>query len=149
MTDVTMQEWLSEHRTAKGYDQVSVRRKNAQGGTEVVKLPIQPDGTFKLIHKGQPWRVFLEVDRGTRRIETWREKIAAYNAYDHSPELRQRYQADTFLVLVCASDGFHRQRLMEATALELGAPNGRYLFCTSDAAHPLTIGSAWQTRCLF
>jgi hypothetical protein len=50
MTKVTMQHWLSEHRTARTYDQLMVRVKTRTGSTEMQRLPVQPDGTFELRH---------------------------------------------------------------------------------------------------
>lgn len=137
-----MSGWLSEHRTAKAYDRVATRVKNAQGGTVVKKLPIQPDGTFALVRQ-QTYRMFVEIDRGTRRLDTWREKIAAYEAYAKSPELWTRYATDTFWVLVVCKTDHQRQRLIEATATMIGVPTSRYLFCLAADVHPLTIGTAW------
>ena len=77
MPGMAMEDWQSDHLTARSYDHVTVVRQRA-GGMERVSLPVVPDGTFVFVHPQGRLRVFIEVDRGTRRLETWREKIEAY-----------------------------------------------------------------------
>jgi hypothetical protein len=47
-------------------------------------------------------RCFIELDRG-RPVRSWHEKIMAYRAYVGSAELRERYVADNFILLVATT----------------------------------------------
>jgi len=143
MPGMAMEDWRSDHMTARSYDHLTVVRQRA-GGMERVSLPVVPDGTFVLVHPHGRLRVFIEVDRGTRRLETWREKIEAYHAYAGSAELRTRYQTDTFVLLTIAPTVAQQQRLMNATAAVVGGASSRYLFTVREAVHPLRIGGEWQ-----
>lgn len=143
MPGMAMEDWRGDHLTARSYDHLTVVRQRA-GGMERVSLPVVPDGTFVLVHPHGRLRVFVEVDRGTRRLETWRDKIEAYHAYAGSAELRIRYQTDTFVLLTIAPTLTQQQRLINATAGVIGSASTRYLFTLREAVHPLRIGGEWQ-----
>ena len=85
-------------------------------------------------------RCFIELDRG-RPIRTWQEKIVAYQAYAGSAELRTRYAANTFVLLVATTTASYRRKLMTATANILQQTSDRHLFTTLANLHPLTIGT--------
>jgi hypothetical protein len=144
MPTVTMEKWLSEHRTARAFDQLMVRVRTSKGSMEMQRLPVQPDGTFELRHGQGATRIFLEVDRGTRRVDTWAEKMAAYQAYLGSRELRDRYGVENFLLLVVAWDEAQCQRLMETTARVVRGPMPHIYFTLASSVHPLTIGAGWR-----
>lgn len=143
MAGLAMEGWQGDHETARSYDQIMVVRQRDRQ-MERVSLPVVPDGTFVLVHPQGRLRVFVEVDRGTRRIDTWREKIEAYHAYAGSSELRARYQTDTFVLLTIAPTAVQRRRLMQTTASVIGGASSRYLFALREAVHPLRIGTEWQ-----
>ncbi len=136
-------DWRGEAQLAKAYDRVQVRVTHSDGSTTTKLLPIQPDGTFRLIHPTGEVRCFVEVDRG-RPVTTWREKLWAYHAYTNSPELQKRYGTTTFLLLTITTDDTQRRKLMDATAHILGKPSDRYLFGLDRAIHPTTIGNQWR-----
>jgi DNA-binding PadR family transcriptional regulator len=135
-------DWRGEAALAKAYDRLNVRTTNVDGSTTIRTLPVQPDGTFRLLHAGGEERCFVEVDRG-RPTVTWRDKIHAYHAYMNSPELYKRYNTATFILLTVTTDATQRRKLMEATAQVLGKPSGRYLFALDQAVHPASIGQQW------
>ncbi len=135
-------DWQGETALARAYDRIDVRTTNVDGSTTTRTLPVQPDGTFRLLHAGGEERCFVEVDRG-RPVATWRDKIRAYHAYMHSPELQKRYNTATFVLLTITTDDTQRRKLMEATAHVLGKPSGRYLFALDQAVHPMFIGQHW------
>ena len=135
-------DWHGETYLAGDYDRINVRTTNVDGSTTSRTLPVQPDGTFRLLHAGGEERCFVEVDRG-RPVATWRDKIRAYHAYMNSPELHKRYNTATFVLLTITTDDTQRRKLMEATAQVLGKPSGRYLFALDYAVHPMFIGQQW------
>ncbi len=135
-------EWQGEAALARAYDRIDVRTTTVDGSTTTRTLPVQPDGTFRLLHAGGEERCFVEVDRG-RPVSTWRDKIRAYHTYMHSPKLHKRYNTATFVLLTITTDATQRRKLMEATAQVLGKPSGRYLFALDQAVHPMSIGQRW------
>ncbi|GAA5531557.1 replication-relaxation family protein [Herpetosiphon gulosus] len=143
MPGLAMEGWQHDVQLSRAYDQVTVTRP-LNGRMERVVLPVVPDGTFVLVHPRGRMRVFLEVDRGTRRTETWREKIMAYQAYHGSPALHTRYGTQQFLVLAIAPSTVQQRRLMNATAAVVGGASPRYLFTLRAAVHPLRIGAEWR-----
>lgn len=143
-TGIAMEGWMGEHLTAKGFDRILVRRRTRAGQPEHVKLPVQPDAAFVWKHPHGAERIFVEIDRGTRSLATWIEKIQAYQAYMGSPELKARYDADSFMVLTVAPTEAQRHALMQATASVIGKPHGRYLFGLQETVHPTTIGQGWM-----
>lgn len=143
MPGVTLQDWQGEHVTVQHYDRVQIVRRTP-GGAESVSVGIQPDATAVLTHRGGQERLFVEVDRGTRALDTWRQKMLAYRAYLGSPALHQRYGVDRFMLLVTAPTAAQRRRLMQVTAEVLGTASNRHLFCLEADVHPLTIGHAWH-----
>jgi hypothetical protein len=136
-------DWRGEAQLAKTYDRIQVRVTHGDGSTTTKLLPIQPDGTFRLIHPTGEVRCFVEVDRG-RPVTSWREKLWAYHAYTNSPELQKRYGTTTFLLLTITTDDTQRRKLMEATAQVTKQPSDRYLFALASAVHPMTMGSQWR-----
>jgi hypothetical protein len=137
-------DWQSEHLTARSYDRLAVRRTGVNGNMETVHLAVQPDATFVLKHAGGTERFFVEIDRGTRPLPTWVQKIQAYNAYMGSPELKARYGVDRFILLSTAPDDTIRTKIMQATASVLRKPSARYLFLNQADVLPTTIASAWH-----
>lgn len=145
----TVTDWQGEHLTAKSYDQVHARLRRANSTFLYKKTGIQPDATCVFTGKvGTPEehssRVFIEVDRGTRPTQTWADKIAAYDAYSGSPELKRRYGVESFALLVITTTEAQRQTLMQATAAVLGQRTQRYLFAIEADIHPDRIGSNWH-----
>lgn len=132
--------WQGDHITAREYDHVEAQVPQVGGGKKSMKLPVQPDGTFKLIHPTGEVRCFVEVDRG-RSIRSWREKIYAYRRYASSPELQGRYGTTNFVLLTITNTPNQRQKLMEATAQILERPSDYYLFNLIADVHPMRIGT--------
>jgi len=141
--DLDFADWQGEMQLAKAYDRIPVRVGQPDGSTHTRTLPVQPDGTFRLVTPQMSVRCFVEVDRG-RPVKTWREKILAYHAYTNSTALQHRYGTTWFMLLTITTDEAQRRKLMEATAQVLGAANDRYLFALEATIHPTTIGSQWR-----
>jgi hypothetical protein len=146
---VKLTDWQGEHLTAKSYDTVHARLRRANGQSLYEKCGLQPDATCVFHGRvGTPeehhGRIFVELDRGTRPTQSWADKIAAYEAYAESAELKQRYGAATFVLLVVTCDEAQRRTLMQATAAVVGKRTQRYLFALEADVHPDTIGGCWQ-----
>ncbi len=135
---------IDRHLFARGsYDRIPVLLPTAGGGQQAVDTAIVPDATGVLHSDRGGIRVFVEVDRG-RPAVTWAHKVRAYQAYQGSAALRERYGVSGFLLLCLTTTERQRARLMETTARVLGQASDRYLFGLIDDIHPTTIGDCWQ-----
>lgn len=125
--------WAADHVLSTDYDTVAVASVSHP-------LPIIPDATFAL--DGQ--RYFVEIDRGTTRIEQWRKKALAYDAYGRHPQLQARYGATQFTVLVVAPSGQRLEAIARVVAdvHQMAVPN--YLFLAEQHVHPFSIRRRWQ-----
>jgi hypothetical protein len=140
MVDVQLDEWCGDHILARrNYDAITVAGM-PNPRREDRKWPVLPDATCVIRHAGGALRCFIELDRG-RPIRTWHEKIVAYQAYAGSAELRTRYAANNFVLLVATTTASYRRKLMTATANILHQASDRHLFTTLANLHPVTIGT--------
>lgn len=137
--NATLTEWQGDHLLAppQAYDRLFVRGYRDP-------LPVQPDGTCVLILDGQPTRVFVELDRGTRPLTTWTSKIAAYHTYQQSPQLQARYGTDRFMLLIIAPTPARLTRIAEEIITCTRTPDPAYWLTTTDRVHPGTIRTHWQ-----
>ena len=139
---LVLSEWVDDRRLAqagpageRGYDQVRAEGED---------LPVLPDATFVLSLGERQRRYFLEVDRGTRPLDSWREKARAYRAYRKSNELQARYGVDDFALLIIAPT----ERRMERVAAQVvkvdqaQALTCRYLLVSQ--VHPTTMRDGWK-----
>jgi hypothetical protein len=128
-----LQHWLADQVLSTDYDSVAV----ASVGHP---LPIIPDATFSL--DGQ--RFFVEIDRGTTRIEQWRKKALAYDTYSRDPRLQMRYGVRQFTILVVAPSGLRIEAIARMVAsVHRGVP-ANYRFLTEERVHPFSIRRRWQ-----
>lgn len=128
-----LQGWLADHLLCADYDSVAV-------ASVPHPLPIIPDATFAL----EGVRYFVEVDRGSTRVEQWRKKALAYRAYQRDARLRARYGVDSFQVLVVVPSALRLQaiaRVLVGVHAD-GAPHYRFLL--EDRVHPFSIRRRWQ-----
>ena len=128
-----LHDWATDTVLCTDYDSVAV-------AGVVHPLPIIPDATFTL--DGQ--RFFVEIDRGTTRIEQWRKKALAYDAYQRDPRLRERYGVGSFGILVVAPTDERLQAIARTIA---GVHQGlapSYRFLAEERLHPLRIRRRWQ-----
>jgi hypothetical protein len=128
-----LQGWVGDHVLCTDYDSVSV----ASVGHP---LPIIPDGTFTL----DGTRYFVEIDRGTTRIEQWRKKALAYDAYGRDPRLKHRYGVTSFMVLVVIPTEARLLTVARMIAAVHGGTTDTYRFVTEARVHPFTIRRRWQ-----
>jgi hypothetical protein len=103
-------------------------------------VAILPDATFTL----NDGRYFLEIDQGTTNLESWAEKVRAYEAYRQSPKLQARYATETFTVLVVAPTEIRLKRIAEEVIKITKQPSPAYLFTTADKIHPVRIRANWR-----
>jgi len=103
-------------------------------------LPILPDATFVL----DTMRYVVEIDRGTRPLRSWAEKIRAYEAYQGSARLATRYQTDQFRVLIVAPTPTRLMRIAEEIARVTRQASADYLLLHAEHVHPTTIRRGWQ-----
>lgn len=128
-----LEHWASDQVLCTDYDSVVVAGVGHA-------LPIIPDGTFVL--DGQ--RYFVEVDRGTTRLEQWRKKALAYDAYGRDPRLRERYGATDAIILVVSPPGKRLLAVARTIAQVHGGVTDRYRFLAEERVHPLSIRRRWQ-----
>ena len=127
-------EWQGDHRLARNaYDRIAI-----VGLRE--PLPILPDATFVL----DSIRYFVEIDRGTRPLRSWTDKVRAYAAYQQSALLSARYQVAQFRVLIVAPTPVRLLRIAEEVATVMRQPPTEYLFVCAEHVHPTTIRRGWQ-----
>jgi hypothetical protein len=103
-------------------------------------LPILPDATFVLADT----RYFVEIDRGTRPLRSWADKVRAYAAYQQSVLLAARYQVTQFRVLIVAPTPVRLMRIAEEVVMVTRQPSVDYLFLCAEYVHPTTIRRGWQ-----
>lgn len=137
--NATLTDWQGDHLLAQpqAYDRLLVRGYPNP-------LPLQPDGTCVLTVGNQPTRVFLEFDRGTRPLTTWAAKIAAYHAYQGSPQLQERYNTDHFRLLIIAPTPTRLTRIAKKIITCTRTTDPTYWLTTADLVHPGTIRTHWQ-----
>jgi hypothetical protein len=139
--DRTLIDWLGDHRLAGrdpergsvNYDRVAVPGLSRE-------QPILSDATFTL----GAGRYFVEIDRGTTNLESWNEKLRAYEVYRRSPKLQARYGTHSFTVLIVAPAENRMERIAEEVVKVTRQPGPGYLLTTDDRVHPTTIRSAWR-----
>ena len=139
---LTLAGWTDDRRLAQAgpegerrYDQVS---------SEGDDLPVLPDATFTLSLGEKQRRYFVEIDRGTRPIDSWREKARAYRAYRQTPQLLARYGVADFALLIVAPTTRRMERIA-AQVVKVDPNQGltcRYIL--SEKIHPTTIRESWQ-----
>jgi hypothetical protein len=126
--------WQGDHLLARdAYDRVSV------GGVRE-PLPILPDATFVLENA----RYFVEIDRGTRPLRSWADKVRAYEAYRNSPLLQARYRIAQFTTLIVAPTQTRLLRIAEEVARITRQAEPAYRFLRAEHIHPTTIRRGWQ-----
>jgi hypothetical protein len=127
-------QWQGDHLLSRGaYDRIPVVGAHQP-------LPILPDATFLL----DTMRYFVEIDRGTRPLRSWAEKIRAYAAYQRSTWLAERYQTDQFRVLIVAPTPTRLMRIAEEIARTTRQAGADYLLLHAEHVHPTTIRRGWQ-----
>jgi Replication-relaxation len=129
----TLDNWAGDHYLSTDYDSVAV----ASIGHP---LPIIPDATFTL--DGQ--RYFVEIDRGTTRIEQWRKKALAYDAYGRDPRLTARYGVTRCTILVVAPSGLRLDAIARMVAGVHQGVAANYRFLIEERVHPFSIRRRWQ-----
>jgi len=128
-----LQGWMGDHILCTDYDSVAV-------ASVPHPLPVIPDGTFVL----DGIRYFVEIDRGTTRIEQWRKKALAYRAYGRDPRMQARYGATSCLVLVVAPSGARVTAIARMIASVHSGVAANYRFLVEERVHPFSIRRRWQ-----
>jgi hypothetical protein len=132
--DLCLSAWQGDHLLARGaYDRIMVAGQREP-------LPVLPDATFVLEHT----RHFVEIDRGTRPLRSWTDKVHAYEAYRASPLLQARYRATEFRVLIVAPTQVRLNRIAQEIAATTLQAHAGYLLLHADHVHPTTIRRGWQ-----
>ena len=127
-------DWRGDPLLARGaYDRVAVA-----GLREL--LPMLPDATFVL----DGIRTFVEVDRGTRPLRSWGEKVQAYEAYRDSRLLAARYGVSDFQLLITAPTPTRLMRIAETIARVTRQAHPAYRLLHADLVHPTTIRRGWH-----
>ena len=136
--------WQADHQLARGYDRlkhVVVRRGDRFAS---VDLPVLPDATFELVRGENRRRYFVEVDRATRPLDSWREKAEAYKQYFGSAELEARYGVKRFILLIVAPTQTRIERIAQQITKVERAAIEHYFYARAAHIHPLTIQEQWQ-----
>jgi hypothetical protein len=103
---------------------------------------VLPDATFVL----RGVRYFVEIDRGTSPLDSWRQKLSGYEEYRGSTALRNRYGVHDFVVLVVVP---RQARLLKVATSLVTIANAKdalpgYRFTLEDSVHPTLIRGNWQ-----
>ena len=125
--------WLGDHVLCTDYDSVAV-------ASAPHPLPVIPDATFTL----DGVRYFVEIDRGTTRIEQWRKKALAYRAYSRDPRMAARYGTTSSVVLVVAPSGSRITAIARMIASVHSGVAAGYRFLAEERVHPFSIRRRWQ-----
>jgi hypothetical protein len=141
-------DWRGDHLLARrdvaqggpSYDRVRVSWVGKERKLKTEDVAILPDATLTL----NDGRYFVEIDQGTTNLESWAEKVRAYEAYRQSPKLQARYATDTFIVLVVAPTETRLKRIAEEVIKITKQPSTAYLFTTADKIHPVRIRANWR-----
>jgi hypothetical protein len=142
--------WQVDRELAKSFDRIPIQMQRYDQATKEQKIqrkdaPILPDAAFMIERStGDRLLFFVEIDRG-RGIDSWREKIRAYAAYQGSAQLKARYEVERFILLTATTTDHKRTRMMEETAqaVEDREQRQRYFFTLLEAMTPATIGQWW------
>src|SRR5439155_6270408 len=134
-------DWRGDHLLARRDTRFGINydRVNVAGQRE--PIAVLPDATFLL----QGLRYFVEIDRGTRPLTTWTAKIRAYEAYQGSQALGDRYKTDIFQVLIVAPTETRLDRIADEIARVTRQAPSHYRFLLGDHLHPTTIRRGWRT----
>lgn len=125
--------WQGDHLLARNaYDRVPIAGQREPE-------PVLPDATFLMNNE----RFFVEIDRGTRPLRSWQEKVRAYEAYQAHQLLAARYATDHFRVLVVAPTLIRVRRIAEEIVKITRDVSPRYLLMTEERVHPTTIRRGW------
>lgn len=129
----------NEH-TGPNYDRVRLSWVGKEGKLKAEDVAILPDATFTL----NGGRYFVEIDQGTTNLESWSQKVRAYEAYRRSAKLQARYATDQFTVLIVAPAEPRLKRIAEEVIKITRQPGPGYLFTTEDKIHPVRIRANWR-----
>ena len=142
---VSLVGWQADHQLARNYDRLKdvVVRRNDQ--LAYVDLPVLPDAAFEVVRGETRRRYFLEMDRGTRPLDSWREKAEAYKRYYESAELQARYSVKHFVLLIVAPTQTRIERIAQTIAKVERKPTMHYVYAKVADIHPLTLQAQWQT----
>lgn len=141
-------DWRGDHLLARrdqeqsgpSYDRVRLSWVGKDGKLKAEDVAILPDATFTL----NDGRYFVEVDQGTTNLESWGQKVRAYEAYRRSAKLQARYATDQFTVLIIAPAEPRLKRIAEEAIKITRQPGPGYLFTTEDKIHPVRIRANWR-----
>ena len=134
--------WADDRRLAQA-GPVGERRYD-QVQTEGDTLPVLPDATFQLAQGERSRRYFLELDRGTRPLDSWRDKVRAYRAYRKSSELQARYGVSDFALLIVAPTTRRMERIAAVVAKADPSKALTCRFLLQEHVHPMTIRDSWK-----
>jgi Replication-relaxation len=136
--------WKTENEIKADFDRVNI--KAPSGKRESV--PLLPDAIFSFIAFGQRNRCLLELDRGTEKTATFKEKITAYTAYFENGTYEARYQTTAGRVLTVISSRYSGEKRLTdlKQATEQAGGKKRFWFTTSKSITPDTIlfSPIWQ-----
>jgi hypothetical protein len=97
-----------------------------------------PDAVVGIRFRGGEFGLFfIEIDRATMTTRRWQEKVVVYHEFARSPELRQRFKTEWFIVLTVTTSDKRIMSLAERT-VELGGRRA-FWYTTKDKIEPDSI----------
>ena len=138
--------WQGDHITRRSYDKVHVPIHGSGKRCEYGYVGVQPDATFEFCQGERRWRVFVEVDQGTRATATWATKMEVYSRYAGTREYIHRYGDAMMLLFAVTTTPAQRIKLMRATGGVYGQAIFKrlVLFAERTAVQPEEIGKNWH-----
>lgn len=139
--DYALGEWQDEKGIKADFDRVQVSRQ---------WVAVVPDAYFVVAVPQGNLHFFLEYDRGSETLRTFRKKVAAYHAYCRDPRCKTRFGTTRIRVLTVIegeSTGPGQGRLANLRQVAEEAEGGRrFWFTTLDqvAARDFLTDPLWQ-----
>ena len=101
-----------------------------------------PDAIIGVKFKRELGLFFVEVDRGTMSLKRWMKKIVVYRDYMKSPELKERFQTNWFIVLTVTTSERRIMSLAKKTVF-LGGKRGFWYTVAQNITPENVLENIW------
>jgi hypothetical protein len=136
-----LEDWHTEHEIKADYDRVNLKDPITGQRTSIA---VVPDAVFAFVAADRRHRCLVEVDRGTEKLEDFKQKVRAYIAYHESGQYERRYGGKSLRVLTVVDTRFSGQKRLEnlKAATETVGGKRRFWFTTLGRVTPETVLTA-------
>jgi hypothetical protein len=129
--------WIGEQELKADFDRVTLRGK----GGEKRSISLIPDAVFTIVAHNRLHRCLLELDRGTKEVDRYKEKIRAFIEYHESGAYEKRYKSKSMRVITVISTRYSGEKRLQSLkkATEEAGGKRRYWFTTLGRVTPETV----------